>query len=286
MHRMLLLQHTVLTLFLANCAGHGSARNSRDQKTEPDLSNLFGDTVGTFTLYDKKNDDYLRYNSERAATRFSPCSTFKIANTLIALETGILENADSVITWDKEKYPKETWWDEILAPRGYFWDRDHSLKTAFKQSVVWYYREVAKRIGQQRMDTFLEQFDYGNQDTSDGIDLFWLTGSLKISADEQVEFLRKFYKGALGLTEKTTRIAKQVFLQETGDGYKLFGKTGTSNGEGGAFAPIGWYVGYVERGDNVGFFAFNMTGKIEEILKRRDTLTRTILQDLGLLPRS
>ncbi len=275
---------TGFAIALLSCATTSPGKPETSKIKHADISEIFDGVEGTFVLYDRNEDWTFRYNDSRAAERFSPCSTFKIPNSLIGLETEILEDAEFVIPWDEQKYPKEPWWDEILLPRGKDWARDHELRTAFAESVVWYYRELATRIGEEKMNRFLETFDYGNRDTSDGLDVFWLTGSLKISADEQIAFLKKLYFEQLGLSPRTTEIAKEVFVQERGDDYTLSAKTGTGGDEENNMAPIAWYVGYVEKGENVYFFALNLTGEdIMDVVDRRDSLAREILVRFGLI---
>jgi beta-lactamase class D len=247
-----------------------------------DLAALMDGLDGTFVLYDLRRDRYVRFNEERAKTRFSPCSTFKFPNTLIALETKVADGANTQLFWDAKKYPKEPWWDEVLKPSGKDWARDHTLKTAFAQSVVWAYRELAKKIGDEKMKSHLARFDYGNMDISSGLDGFWLGGSLKISANEQIVFLKKLREGALGLSEETMIEARQIFEVARGNDYVLFAKTGsgdTSKGTG-----VGWYVGWVEKGDDTYFFALNMTGTSEQIRNRRVSTVRKILAAAGIIP--
>jgi hypothetical protein len=68
-----------------------------------DLRPYFKNTEGCFVLYDLKQNRYLRYNAARCRTRFSPFSTFKIANSLIGLETGVIQDAEFVMAWDRAK---------------------------------------------------------------------------------------------------------------------------------------------------------------------------------------
>jgi len=233
---------------------------------------------GAFVLYDRVAHKHVRHNPERAAQRFSPCSTFKIPNSLIALDTGVATGADFVIPWDRERDPPEPWWDEL----GLDWKRDHTLATAFRNSVVWYYREIARRIGKARMDDYLARFGYGNRDTSGGIDRFWLTSSLEISADEQVEFLGRFYDGRLGASERATRDTKEILVLERGDGWTLSAKTG--GGEMANGRHLGWFVGYVERGENVFFFALNIEGDDAKLVREtRVPAANAILKELGAL---
>jgi beta-lactamase class D len=246
-----------------------------------DLSRFFGDTRGAFVLYDQKNDRYIRYNEKRCRERFSPKSTFKIPNSLIGLDTGVIKDAEYVINWNRQKYPPQDNWN--IEPFKH-WAQDHRLRTAIKYSVVWYYRELALGVGQERMKKYLAAFSYGNQRMSGRVDEFWLDNSLKISADEQVEFLKSLYAEKLPVSKRSIDIVKDILVLEQTPAYKLSAKTG-----GGSIAEgknIGWFVGYVETGGNVYFFATNIEGSnYTAIRDRRIEITKQILASLGYLPK-
>jgi beta-lactamase class D len=246
-----------------------------------DLSPFFKDTTGAFVLYDRNNNRYLRYNVARCRTQFSPKSTYKIPNSLIGLETGVIRDADFAIKWDREKYPPQSTWNQEPFIH---WGRDHTLRSAIKHSVVWYYRELALRVGESRMKTYLQALDYGNQDISGGIDNFWLNGRLKISADEQVEFLKKFHAEQLPSSRRAIQIVKDILILEKTPSYTLSAKTG-----GGSIAEgkyIGWFVGYLETNGNVYFFALNLEGaSYQAIREKRIEVTKQILTSLGYLPK-
>jgi beta-lactamase class D len=247
-----------------------------------DLSPFFKGTKGAFVLYDLKNDRYLRYNRERCRVRFSPKSTFKIPNSLIGLETGVIGDDSFVIPWNRQKYPPQDNWDQEPFKH---WAQDHTLRSAIKYSVVWYYRELALGVGQQRMKKLVRAFRYGNEDISGGIDNFWLGGGLKISADEQVEFLKKFYAGRLPVSRRSLEIVKDILVLEQTATYKLSAKTGGGSIAEGTY--IGWFVGYLETQGNVYFFACNLEGSsYPEIRDKRIDVTKRILSELGYLPKS
>jgi len=242
-----------------------------------DLSKYFQNTEGAFVLYDLKNDRYLRYNERRCRERLSPFSTFKIPNSLIGLETGVIKDAEFVIPWDSQKYPAQN----SLMPE---WNRDQTLRSAFKYSVVWYYRELAKGVGDPRMKEWVAKLGYGNQDTSGGIDRFWLQSSLRISADEQIEFLKKLYREQLPVSKRSIEIMKDILTLEKTADYKLSAKTG--GGPLGEGKYIGWFVGYLEAKSNVYFFAINLEGdSFAAVRDRRINLTKQILTDLGYMPK-
>ncbi len=246
----------------------------------PDLSAHFKRFPGTFVLYDLKNDRYLRHDAARAARRFSPYSTFKIPNSLIGLETGVIADADFRIEWDAKKYPRNRADTEPFI----HWWQDQTLRTAFRRSVLWYYQELATRVGAERMKALVTKLNYGNRDTSGTLTRFWLgDGKLRISADEQVEFLKALYKEELPVSQRTQRVVKDVMVLEETPAYKLSAKTG--GGPLGEDKALGWFVGYLETNGNVYFFATQIEGP--DFLAIRDEpirLTKQILTDLGLLP--
>lgn len=246
---------------------------------DPDLSRFFGEIKGAFVLLDAQTGRTVRHDPERAATRFLPASTFKIPNTLIALETGVATGPDFALAWDSAAAPRQAWWPGV-------WARDHTLKSALPASVVWFYQELARRTGPERMQGYLDRFGYGNREISGGIDQFWLTGGLRISPEEQVEFLRRFYFGELGASERSTRIVKELLVLEETPGYRLSGKTGWAGlGEVGV-PEIGWLVGYLERGAEVYFFATNIEIVTNADAAARLSITKAILRELGLIAQS
>jgi beta-lactamase class D len=241
-----------------------------------DLAGHFGELEGAFVLLDGQAGRLVVHDSARAWTRFLPASTFKIPNTLIALETGVASGPDFTLAWDSVMVPRQGWWPGS-------WARDQTLRTALPASVVWYYQELARRTGPERMSEYLARFGYGNEDISGGIDQFWLTGGLGISPVEQVEFLRRFYFGELGVSERSTRIAKELLVLEETPAYRLSGKSGWAGlGEPGT-PQVGWLVGYLERGDDVYFFATNIEIRTNADAAARLGVTKAVLRELGLL---
>jgi beta-lactamase class D len=242
-----------------------------------DLSKHFAGIDGTFVLYDPQTDTTIRHNPERAAQRFSPFSTFKIPHALIGLDLDILSGPQHEIAWDDEKYPRQRWWDE--APFIH-WGQDQTLATAMRWSVVWYFRELAGKIGAEPMQEYLDSLDYGNRDISSGINGFWLNASLEISADEQVDFLRRMLAGELELSPQAVETVQEITLLEEDETVRLHGKTGGGNIENGNY--LGWFVGWVEREDELYIFALNIEGDAS-LQNERIPLARAILAELGLL---
>lgn len=246
---------------------------------QPDLSRFFAGVDGAFVLHDPQTGRTVRHNPERSRTRFLPASTFKIPNSLIALETGVVPGAEFTLAWDSTRAPRQAWWPAA-------WSRSNDLHSAFQNSVVWYYQELARRIGPERMRAHLARFRYGNQEIGGGIDQFWLRGELRISPDEQIDFLQRFYTGQLGVSERSTEIVKKIMVLEETPEYRLSGKTGTAQLDGGT--NLAWLVGYVERQDRVYYYALNLQGPGDAVWDRarRVTVTKEILHELGVLPTS
>jgi len=252
------------------------------QKTDTvDLKPLFGDYVGGFLLYDINTDSYIKYNPNQCATRFSPASTFKIPNSLIGLETGVIEDTASVFKYDSLLHPKDS---VRLATEPFkHWYEDLSLKMAFKYSCVWCYQDLARREGEERIRKYMNDMQYGNMDISSGLESFWLCGSMEISINEQVEFLRRMYLYELnGFSAKTIDAVKSIMLFETTPDYKLYGKTGSGDCYGDKW--IGWYVGFVETESGTKIFALNLLGD-DKIIKMnfRQELAKRIMSKLGAI---
>ncbi len=206
-------------------------------------------------------------NEERAARRMSPASTFKIPNTLIALDAGAVA-ADEVIPWDGV--------DRGVAA----WNRDHTLATAFPVSCVWFYQVLAERVGMERYRRDLAAMSYGNATPGPDVRTFWLDGDLAISALEQVDFLRRLQRRELPASERAVELLRRIMVVDQGPGWTLRAKTGWA----GMFEPgVGWYVGTLERDGDVWLFAANLEVRSREDLPRRAALGRAALQRKGLL---
>ncbi len=224
--------------------------------------------TGVFVAYETETLRYLTNDPERCRQMFIPASTFKIFHSLVALELGVLEDEDVTIDWDGV----DRGWDK--------WNMDHNMRSAIKVSAVWFYQEVARRIGAARMLHYLEIVGYGNRELSGGIDLFWLEGGLRISPVQQIQFLRRLYDGDLPFSERNIEIVKDILKVEQTDKYVLSAKSGLAS----HFSPqVGWYVGYIQRGSNCLYFATQIDIVNRADRATRTTITRKILSDLGYL---
>ncbi len=231
-------QIKIIFIFLIfSCFVHSQTSETRD-----DFQKYYEqfDVVGSFVLYDQSNDKYIFYNQSQFKQPFTPASTFKICNSLIGLESGIIKDENFVIPWDSI-----TRWLPA-------WNQDQDLKSAFKNSTVWYYQELARRVGGEKMKYWLDRVNYGNADTSGGIDRFWLTGGLRITPEQQIDFLRKLHDNKLPFSQRSMDIAKEIMIAKDSLDYIVRAKTGWGQQDD---TNIGWYVGYVEKNDDVYYFA-------------------------------
>ena len=157
-----------------------------------------------FLLHEMGVGEVRRAPSEACRTRVSPQSTFKIPHALAALDSGVIAGADSSFSYDGSTQSFEAW------------RRDHTLSSAMRFSVVWWFQRVAERLGAIREREYLRRFDYGNADPSSGLTTFWLGGSLTISPEEQTQFLLRLYGNKLPVTEHAMRTVREVLVQPGG----------------------------------------------------------------------
>jgi len=247
------------------------ALSARTVQEVPQLAKCLNDQglVGTFVLLDAATDTMFVSDAARANKRFTPASTFKIANSLIGLDVGAVKNVDEVLPYGgKQQYLKE-------------WERDMALREAIKVSNVPIYRELARRIGLERMREGVKKLGYGNMQTGSVVDRFWLDGPLAISAVEQTEFLYRLVKGSLPINPDAVRAVKEMTLLEKTDTYELHGKTGWLINP--APPQIGWWVGWVERENKVYPFALNIDMPQDSDAAKRIPTGRDCLKALGKL---
>lgn len=208
------------------------------------LSRLFSQNkvTGTLVITNLEGTETFLHNRERAAAPFLPASTFKIPHTLIALGEGVISEKDT-LRWDG----KDTGVPD--------WNRDQTLESAFRASCVWFFQELARRIGTDTYRAYLEKIGYGNALPTPEVTTFWLEGDLRISALEQIAFLKRVYRRTLPFGSASFDTLDRIMVVERTPSYRLRAKTGWAQ----RVSPqIGWYVGYVERKEAVWFFALNM----------------------------
>jgi len=226
------------------------------EKEDETLAQLFTkrNIKGTIVISSLDGKIEYVYNRERAKQRFIPASTFKIPNTLIALEEGAISDEREVIKWDG-------------VDKGFpVWNKDQTLQSAFPISCVWFYQELAKRVGNNKYLDQLKILNYGNKKTGPNVTTFWLDGDLKISALEQIRFLKKLYKEEFPYKKKHFQILKKIMVVDKKSEFILRAKTGWAIR---IKKQYGWYVGYVETKNGIWFFATNI-----DIKKKSDAVYR------------
>jgi beta-lactamase class D len=246
---------TLLVLLIINSQLLITSCSPNNVKNDDTLKSYFDQhhVTGTFGLYDNGTGQFLIYNLSRFKdSAFLPASTFKIVNSLIGVETGRIVNEKMLIKWDgvRRKFPN--------GDTAFAWNKDLTMEEAFKVSALPYYQEVARRIGKDTMQRWLDSLKYGNHRIGGAIDSFWVNNSLKVTADEEMGLVKKLYFGQLPFQKRTQDIVKKVMVQENNANYTLAYKTGWGFRENGN--ALGWIVGWIEENRHPYFFAMNVEG--------------------------
>ncbi|CAN5154747.1 OXA-48 family carbapenem-hydrolyzing class D beta-lactamase OXA-54 [soil metagenome] len=224
---------------------------------------------GCFTMLSNSDGKVTVYNLAMDTARVLPASTFKIVNSLIGLETGVITDEKMVIKWDGIQRANADW------------NKDMNMQEAFKVSCVPYYQEVARRIGKDTMRLWIDSLSYGNKNIGDKIDSFWLDNHLKISPDEQLGLMKRLYFDQLPFQKRTQQIVRDVMLQEDNTAYSLSYKTGWGFDE--KKNNIGWIVGWIEENKHPYFFVTMIKSADPAIDMKavRLNITKGILKQLG-----
>ncbi|MEY8353211.1 BlaR1 family beta-lactam sensor/signal transducer [Lachnospiraceae bacterium 54-53] len=241
---------------------------SRKSVTVLDLESYFCGYEGSFVLYGLNSDRYCIYNQEGAAARVSPDSTYKIYSALAALENGVITPDSNSLPWDGTRNPFKAW------------NRDQTLKSAMEYSVNWYFTSLDKKTGLSSLKRHLDGIGYGNMDLSGGIGRYWLESSLKISPAEQADLLARFCRGSLPFRPENTKAVKDSLFLSSSGGNALYGKTGTGNVEG--KNVNGWFIGFVETGEDTYVFAANIQGVDGANGSTAGKITMDILKDRNI----
>jgi beta-lactamase class D len=243
-------------------------------KTDASLEKYFKENKaeGCFALLNNNTGSFTIYNLDRYKdSAFLPASTFKIVNSLIGLQTGVITNDSMVIKWDSVVRPNAAW------------NKDLSMYQAFRVSAVPYYQEVARRIGRDTLQFCLDSLRYGTKKIKGAVDSFWLNDSLKITPDEELGLVKKLYFNQLPFHRINQEIVKKAMLMEDKPEYRLSYKTGWGEKENGN--NLGWVVGYIEENKHPYFFVLNIesTDKNFDMRNVRMKVLKDILDHLGFM---
>jgi len=230
-----------LLLFSVFACSQNNVKEDKSLKKYFDENNVDGcfallnNATGKFTIYNLK-----RYRD----SSYLPASTFKIVNSLIGLQTGKIVNDSMVIKWDG------------ITRRVPEWNKDLTMYEAFQVSALNYYQEVARRIGKDTMQFWLDSLGYGTEKIRTTVDSFWLDNSLKITADEQLGLVKRLYFNQLPFFKTYQGMVKNAMLFENNANYRLGYKTGWGFTE--KKHSLGWVVGWIEENEHSYFFVLNI----------------------------
>ncbi len=182
----------------------------------------------------------------------------------VALQEAALNSADDTLRWDGVDRGNQ------------HWNQDHSMRTAFPVSCVWFYQELARKTGVDKMSEWIKKTGYGNGETGAEVDRFWLDGPLEISAMGQVGFIEKLVTNSLPFHENVQKTVKEIMLTDSTGNYRLYSKTGWAR-------KIGWNVGFVETKEAIWVFAMNMDMDDIDMARARISITYEILRKEGVI---
>lgn len=240
-------------------------------RENPDWSHKFTDLglIGTLAVLDDWDQSWEFHNIGRADSAFLPASTFKIFNSLLALQVHAVANREEVIHWDGTN------------PTRPDCNKDLDMWGAFRGSCVWFYQEMARRIGRKRMEHWLRRVHYGNARTGQAIDDFWLRGDVRISARQQVQFIRRLMRRELPFRSEVQDQVVALMQEEDGKDWSLHAKTGWCD-QGNR--QIGWFVGFLVSGHHRKVFAINIEIRQDSDAAYRRQIIREIFKEAGLMP--
>lgn len=242
----------MIGFLMALVSAEPAARSAVFPVPEASVQTVFGERQGTLVVIDCGTQGMSVFRPEASRKRQPPCSTFKIWNTLIGAEAGLLTSAgQSFYKWDGEAR---------FIPE---WNRDLTLREAFGVSCVPAFQDLARRIGPKTMRSWIERIGYGDGDISAGVDVFWLPAAgrktILISPVEQARLMCGLVSGSLPFSGKAQAVLKSVMEVKKMERGELFGKTGSGMDAAGT-SNLGWFVGYVETGGRVYAFACVIMG--------------------------
>ena len=261
----------LLIVFLQACSPN-NVKKDNSLKKYFDENNV----QGCFALMDNGTGKFTVYNLSRYRdSSYLPASTFKIVNSLIGLQTGKISNDSMVIRWDGIKRPVDSW------------NKDLTMYDAFRVSAVNYYQEVARRIGKDTMQFWLDSLKYGAKSDTENvviksaIDSFWLDNSLKITPDQELGLVKRLYFDQLPFFKSYQEVVKRAMLFENNANYRLGYKTGWGFTE--RRENLGWVVGWVEENNHPYFFVLNIESpdKNFDMINVRMKILKEILKQLG-----
>lgn len=245
--------------------------------------NYFENMDGCFLLYNLKTNTFDKViGEERCRKQLPACSTFKVPLAVMAFDSGVLKDENVVLKWDGKKDIREAS------------NKDHTAKTWMSDSIVWFSQRITPKLGKNKFQNYLNTFDYGNKDLSAGITEAWLISpsdkvpALKISAYEQIEFMKKLWTNQLPVSPRSMQLARDItYIETSPNGFKLNGKTGSNFHDTQKKVHLGWFISHVQKADQEYLAVANFSdlspfeNKGYGGLRVRE-ITKKILSDNGL----
>lgn len=270
--RSWLLSICSCSLLFISCTVNNNVKEDRA------LAHFFTDNNlnGCFAIMNNATGQFTTYNLNRYRdSSYLPASTFKIINSLIGLQTGVISSDSMVIPWDgvTREIPE--------------WNKDLTMYEAFRVSALPYYQEVARRIGKDTMSFWLDSLKYGLQQVKDtfrlraAVDSFWIDNSVKVTPDEQLGIVKRLYFNQLPFYKTYQEMVKRAMLRESNTKYRMGYKTGLGYTE--KDHALGWIVGWIEENNHPYFFVLNLESvdRNVEMSKLRMKILTGILDELG-----
>jgi beta-lactamase class D len=217
------------------------------QKPAPETipaTDYFAGASGCFLLYNIKTQQFEKKTGDHCETRYPACSSFKVPLAVMAFDSGVLKDEKQTLKWDGTKRMIDAW------------NKDHNAETWMRESVVWFSQELTPKMGKNKLQKYLKDFSYGNQDLSTGMTQAWLNspsdkkGSLAINAYEQVEFMKNLWSNKLPVSERAMELTRQItYLETSPNGWRLSGKTGSNFYDAERRVRLGWFISHIQKGD-------------------------------------
>jgi len=265
----------VICCFLASFLHSCSLNNAEEDASLEKYFTQHGLT-GTFGLFDNGTGQFTVYNMDRYRdSAYLPASTFKIVNALIGIETGRVRDSAVVIKWDSVVRPIAEW------------NRDLTMQEAFTASAVPWFQELARRIGKDTMQYWLDTLGYGRLHDryviQNNLDTFWLDNTLKVTADEQLGLVKKLYFGQLPFQPRSQRMVRNMMKREDNSNYKLSYKTGWAFND--RNHALGWIIGWIEENNHPYFFVLQVESPDPnyDLSTVRLTILKDILRQHGFM---
>ncbi|HDC3844675.1 TPA: beta-lactam sensor/signal transducer BlaR1 [Staphylococcus aureus] len=232
-----------------------------------DESKNFGSNSGSFVMYSMKKDKYYIYNEKESRKRYSPDSTYKIYLALFGLDSHIISDKNSRMSWNHNHYPFDSW------------NKDQDLNTAIQNSVNWYFERISNQLSKNYTSDQLKQLNYGNKNLG-SYKAYWLEDSLKISNLEQVIVLKNMMEQNNHFSKNEKKQLSSSLLIRKNENYELYGKTGTGivNGK----YNNGWFVGYVITNHDKYYFSTHLSDE-KASGENAKLINEKILKEMGVL---